>query len=423
LVRQYEAQIKSDQAAVGTQKLNLTYAHIVSPVAGRVGLRQVDPGNYVTPGDANGLVVVTEIAPIDVLFTVPEDNLPQVAARLRSGGELQAVALDRTQTKQLATGRLLTLDNQVDTTTGTIRAKARFANADNALFPNQFVNVRLLVDTLKDTVVVPTAAVLRGSQGLFTWVIDPLDKTVSMRSVKTGPAVGENTAITEGLQAGEVVVTDGSDRLREGQRVLLAGDCIPARAGGGRGGPAGAGGGAGAGKPAQPEKTIGNLWGLLASKPKPTVDPMAALRCKPGQRPGGAGGFGGGAAAGSGGASGHGHGAQGAPGGGQGATQGHAPGGAGGAAPGGGGGGGGRMAAMMAQLNLDPAQKAKVDAITAEGRPKMIAAYQSGDMDAAAAARKEMSAKIDAVLRPDQRAKMAELRAQMGGGGGGQAPQ
>lgn len=453
LVRQYEAQVKSDQAAVGAQRLNLTYAHIVSPISGRVGLRQVDPGNYVTPGDTNGIVVVTEVNPIDVLFTVPEDNLPQVSAALR-GGPLEATAFDRTQQTQLAVGRLLTLDNQVDTTTGTVRAKARFDNSSGALFPNQFVNIRLLVSTLKGVVMAPTSAVLRGSQGLFVWVVDPDDKTVSMRTVKTGPAVGDNTAITSGLDAGEIVVTDGSDRLREGQRVFLAGDCIPARRPGGASGPGskdgqgggkwGGRGGQGGGVSAEPPKTIFNLFGLLGGKPKAQPDPYAAMRCQPGQRPGGMGGSiaAPGAGAGAGGRSGGGlAGAPGAasrtgapnagpgqgpgPGQGQPAANGGGPEGGqnGGGAPGGGasggGGRGGRMAAMYAQLGLDPGQKAKIDAIMASDRPKLMALFQSGDMDAARAARQAMQQKIDAVLRPDQKAKLAELRAQSGGGGPG----
>lgn len=493
LVRQLEGTIKADQAAVGTQKLNLTYARITSPVTGRVGLRQIDPGNYVSPGDANGIVVVTEVTPIDVLFTIPEDNLAQVNARLRGGAVLEAVAFDRTQQTQLAVGRLLTLDNQVDTTTGTVRAKARFENGSGTLYPNQFVNIRLLVDTLHNTILIPTAAVLRGSQGLFVWVVDPMSKTVEMRQIKTGPAVGDQTAITFGLDAGEIVVTDGSDRLREGQRVFLAGDCIPAGFGRpGMGGPPGAQGAQGAGRggaggaPQQAKeeaKSIFNLWGLLSPKPKPQVDPLAALRCKPGQRPGGMGGMGGmgggamgGPAAGAavGGAAGGGWRKDAGPGGAPAAgapVAGPASGGAGGGtsslagpqgggrdrgngeqagknaatqpsgapsavqggqaggAPGGGApGGGGRMSArfqaMFGPLNLDPAQQTKIQAITSASMPKIMEAYQSGDMAAGKAAREAMDKQIDAVLRPDQRQKMEQIRAEMrarraGGGGGG----
>ena len=453
LVRQYEGVVKSDQAAVSTQKLNLTYAHITSPVSGRVGLRQVDQGNYVTAGDANGLVVVTQVDPMDVLFTLPQDALAKITARQRSGASLTADALDRTQSTTLAQGKLLTLDNQIDTTTGTVRAKARFSNANGALFPNQFVNIRLLADTLKGVVVVPTAAVLRGSQGLFVYVIGP-GRAVSVRVVKTGPASGELTAITEGLEAGERVVTDGSDRLREGQRVILAGDCIPAGFGaggfGGRrsGASGGLSGGAGAGAPAgaatSPAKP--GFFSFLMGKPKPKADPMAALRCAPGQHPQGMGGRGRG-----GGMGGDGIGApatsanpgaghsqstttttqsavKSAPTGATTGTEAVSPQGAAPRAPasgdnrgspGGGGGGAGRMQAMLEQLNLDPAQTAKVEAISAAGRPKMMAAFQSGDMDAARTARQDMMRQIDAVLRPDQRARLAALREQQGGGGGG----
>lgn len=481
LVRQLEGTIKADQAAIGTQKLNLTYAHIVSPVTGRVGLRQVDPGNYVSPGDSNGIVVVTEVTPIDVLFTIPEDNLAQVNGRLRAGAALEAVAFDRTQQNQLAVGRLLTLDNQVDTTTGTVRAKARFENGSGTLYPNQFVNLRLLVDTLHNTILVPTAAVLRGSQGLFVWVVDPMSKSVEMRQIKTGPAVGDQTAVTSGLDAGEIVVTDGSDRLREGQRVFLAGDCIPAGFGrpGAAGAPGSAPGGARSGQAAngapqqakEEPKSIFNLWGFLSPKSKPQVDPLAALRCKPGQRPGGMGGaaMGGpasGAAVGAsvpggpvvgggrkGGAPGQGGSETGqaasgvntgplAPAVVQGAGQGRGsngqggpnaaaqtPGGASGPSAGAQGGGGARMSArfqaMFGPLNLDPAQQTKVQAITSAGMPKIMEAYQSGDMAAGKAAREAMDKQIDAVLRPDQRQKMEQIRADMrarraaGGGGGG----
>ena len=171
-VRQDEAQVKADAANVAQQKLNLIYCHITSPVTGRVGLRQVDPGNYVTAGTTNGLVVVTVIDPMDVLFTIPEDNLPAVTARMRAGAVLPAAALDRSQTTQLAMGKLFTLDNQVDTTTGTIRAKARFDNGNGALFPNQFVNIRLTVDTLHNVVIVPTSAILKGPNGMFVYTVE-----------------------------------------------------------------------------------------------------------------------------------------------------------------------------------------------------------------------------------------------------------
>ncbi len=453
LVRQLEGQIKTDQAAVAAQKLNLIYCRITSPVTGKVGLRQVDPGNYVTAGDTNGLVVVTEVTPIDVLFTVPEDNLAQVNKRVASGAMLEAAAFDRAQKTQLALGRLLTLDNQVDTTTGTVRAKARYENTDGALFPNQFVNVRLLVDTLHNTVLIPTSAILRGSGGLFVWVVNQPGNAVEMRTVQTGPASGENTAITSGLDAGEIVVTDGSDRLREGQNVFLQGDCVPRGmrmgGGGGRGGAGSggrgaaggaAGGGYGGGGQAQPEpKTLFNLFGLLSPKAKPAPDMLSSLRCKPGERPASMnGGMGsatvaaavpGGSAPESTPAPGHHHTTvSGAPasanGGPPSAGQAGPQGGAQGAAPGGAGHMSARMQAMFGPLKLDAAQQVKVQAIVDANRPKMMAAFQSGDMAGAKAARQAMDAQIDAVLRPDQKAKMAELRAQMqarrAAGGGGQ---
>jgi len=474
LVRQYEGTIKTDQAAISAQRLNLIYCRITSPVSGRVGLRQVDPGNYVTAGDTNGIVVVTEVSPIDVLFTVPEDNLSQVSQRIRSGAVLQAAALDRTQKTQLALGKLLTLDNQVDTTTGTVRAKARFDNSDGALFPNQFINIRLLVDSLHNAMIAPTSAILRGSQGLFVWVVDPTTKTVEQRPVKTGPAVGDNTAITSGLDVGEIVVTDGSDRLRDSQRVYLSGDCMTPQqiarmqtmmarggAGGGTGGggrgQGGAQGGAMGAAPAEQPKTLFNLFGLLSPKAKPQNNMFASMACKPGQVPisatsGPSGGAfnGGGAAEGGAGATptpgaggpagadtgGRHHGMSGQGGDGQGAPAGGAAASAGqpnqsgqGSSQGGGQGGGmsARLQAMFAPLGLDPAQQAKITAITEADRPKIMAAYQSGDMAAGKAAREAMDKQIDAVLRPDQKVKMDALRKEMaarraaaGGGGGPQ---
>ena len=232
LVQQLEAQIKADAAAVGTQKLNLTYARITAPVAGRVGLRQVDVGNYVTPGDANGIVTIAQVAPIDVAFTLPEDSLPKVNSQLNHHATMAVEVYDRSQSLLLASGKLATLDNLIDTTTGTVRAKARFANADGALFPNQFVNVRLTVEVLKNAVIVPTSAVLRGQQGMFVYAVDAA-KAVHIRPVQPGPAQGERTAILSGVSAGETVVIDGTDRLREGMTVITPGACPPGAGGGG----------------------------------------------------------------------------------------------------------------------------------------------------------------------------------------------
>jgi len=221
LVQQYEGTVKSDEANVDTYKLDLVYARITAPVSGRVGLRQVDPGNYVTSGDANGIVVLTQLEPISVIFTTSEDNLPAIMKQMRAGNtRLPVDAYDRANTVLLEHGHLQTIDNQIDTTTGTIRLRASFDNPDLALFPNQFVNARLLVDTIHNAVIVPTSAVLNGSQGQFVYVVKP-DNTVTVRLVKVGPVDAERTSIASGLAAGERVVTDGSDRLREGAKITI----------------------------------------------------------------------------------------------------------------------------------------------------------------------------------------------------------
>jgi multidrug efflux system membrane fusion protein len=222
LVRQYQGQVVTDQAAVDNAKLNLDYCHIVSPVTGRVGLRQVDQGNYVTPGDTNGLVVVTQLQPISVIFTLPEDNVLAVSKPTHAGQSLQAVAMDRTNAQKLATGALTNIDNQIDTATGTFKLRAQFDNTDESLFPNQFVNIQLLVDTKRDQMVVPTSAIQRGAPGTFVYIVNP-DSTVSIRPVKLGVSQGERQAIVSGLAVGDTVVTDGVDRLRDGAKVILPG--------------------------------------------------------------------------------------------------------------------------------------------------------------------------------------------------------
>jgi multidrug efflux system membrane fusion protein len=220
LVKQYEGTVKSDQATVDTFKLDLAYARITAPVSGRVGLRQVDPGNYVTPSDTNGIVVITQLQPISVIFTTSEDNLPAIMKQLRAGTQMSVTAYNRNNTAPLALGFLETTDNQIDTTTGTVKLRATFANADQLLFPNQFVNARLLVDTIRNATIVPTSAVLNGSSGSFVYVVKP-DNTVTVRQIKTGPVDGEHTSIVSGLQTGERVVIDGSDRLREGAKITI----------------------------------------------------------------------------------------------------------------------------------------------------------------------------------------------------------
>jgi len=237
LVRQLQGQVETDKAAVDSAKVNLDYCHIVSPVTGRVGLRQVDQGNYVTPGDTNGIVVVTQLQPMSVLFVLPEDNVLAVTKPLHAGQTLDAVAMDKSNTTKLATGRLTNIDNQIDTATGTFKLRAEFDNTDESLFPNQFVNIQLLVDTKRDQMVVPTSAIQRGAPGTFVYIVNP-DSTVSVRPVKLGAAQGERQAIASGLNIGDTVVTDGVDRLREGAKVILPGAQPPAPgedgAGGGR---------------------------------------------------------------------------------------------------------------------------------------------------------------------------------------------
>ena len=220
LVAQYTGSVQTDQGAVDSAKLNLVYCHIVSPIEGQIGLRLVDQGNYVQTGSTGGLVVVTQMQPISVLFSVPEDNLPDIVQRVRAGATLSVEAYDRANARLLATGQLATLDNQIDTTTGTIKLRAMFANPDELLYPNQFVNARLLVDTLHNTVRVPVQAVQRGEPGTYVYVITA-DNTVSVRPVKLGPTDGGFTAVLSGLQPGERVVTDGTDRLRDGAPVAV----------------------------------------------------------------------------------------------------------------------------------------------------------------------------------------------------------
>jgi membrane fusion protein, multidrug efflux system len=235
LVAQLEGTIVGDTAQVNAAKLNLQYAHIVSPVAGRAGLRQVDQGNYVTPGDPNGIVVVTELQPITVIFPIPEDNVSAVMKRFRQGEALEVDAYDRANTTLLARGRLITVDNVIDTTTGTVKLRAHFDNQDYALFPNQFVNIQLLLQTEKDQVVIPVAAVQHGApngvNSTFVYRINA-DRSVSVVPIALGVVDGERVAVRRGLKPGDRVVTEGGDRLRDGAQVLLpAADS----AGGGRG--------------------------------------------------------------------------------------------------------------------------------------------------------------------------------------------
>ncbi len=220
MVNQAEGALKSDQAQVESAKLNLTFSRITAPISGRVGLRLVDPGNMVRAADPNGLAVIAPIQPINVVFTIPADSIQKVMAQSRKGIHLPVEAWDRDLKTRLASGSLAAIDNQVDTTTGTVRLKALFANADASLFPNQFVNARLQVDTVRGTVIVPTAAVQRSPQGAFVYVIKG-DGTVDMRTIDVQGAEGDETAVMRGLKAGELVVTDGLEKLKPGSKVSL----------------------------------------------------------------------------------------------------------------------------------------------------------------------------------------------------------
>ena len=251
LVDQYVGTVASDEAQVKTAKVNLIYCHITSPVTGRVGLRQVDQGNYVTPGDTNGLVVITQLQPITAIFPIPEDNVTKVMQRLHDGATLAAEAYDRTNSTKLSDGKVLTVDNQIDVTTGTVKLRALFDNKDNTLFPNQFINIQLLVDDLQNQVVMPNAAVHRGAPNgvaaTFVYLVNP-DSTVSVRPVTLGFVDGENVGVTAGLTPGAVVVTEGGDRLRDGAQVSLPGSEPPPPASAANGAAPGTKGAGGRGK-------------------------------------------------------------------------------------------------------------------------------------------------------------------------------
>jgi len=220
LVRQDEATIKSDQAQVDNAKLQLIYCRITAPSGGRVGLRLVDAGNIVHATDANGLVVITQLQPITVLFTIPEVSLLPVLAKLKAGAKLTVEAYDRERKQKLATGTLLTIDNQIDPTTGTVKLKAEFANADGSLFPNQFVNARLLVETLQNIVLIPNAAIQHSPRSAYVYVVKP-DSSVEARDVEVKLTEGDQSAISTGLTSGETVVIDGIDKLQPGTKVSV----------------------------------------------------------------------------------------------------------------------------------------------------------------------------------------------------------
>lgn len=222
LVRQYQGIVQTDRGAVESARLQLDFTQIRAPISGRLGLRQVDVGNMVHASDSTGIFVLTQTQPITVVFSIPADNLAAVLPRVQAGEKLRVDAWDREGKVKLASGRLLTIDNQIDTTTGTVKLKAEFGNDDNALFPNQFVNVRLRVETRSGAILVPIAAISRGAQGTFVYVVNGQERTVSTRSVTLGPSTADVVAIEKGLEAGEQVVIDGADKLRQGSRVELA---------------------------------------------------------------------------------------------------------------------------------------------------------------------------------------------------------
>jgi membrane fusion protein, multidrug efflux system len=234
IVQQYQGTVKQDQGLIDAQTLNIAYCHIVSPVTGRIGLRLIDPGNYVASDSTTGLAVVTQLQPITVIFSIPEDNLPEIMPQVTAGTKLQVTAFDRANVKQLGVGSVSAVDSQIDTTTGTVRVRAQFDNANNALFPNQFVNVQLLVKTLQNAVTVPTAAIQRGApgstaggaMGTYVYLVNT-NNTVSVRQITVGPtylAPGNVslTTVDSGLAAGDHVVTDGADRLRDGMAVNVS---------------------------------------------------------------------------------------------------------------------------------------------------------------------------------------------------------
>jgi len=222
LVRQYEATVELDRGALDNAKIQLDYCRITAPISGRLGLRLVDVGNVVHASDTGGLVVITQVQPIAVVFTLPEEALPAVLEKLAKGEQPEVDALDREGAHRLAQGTLASVDNQIDPATGTVRLKAQFANDDGALFPNQFVNARLLLETKPDITVIPAAGVQRGAEGAFAYVVKP-DHTVETRSLELGPVDGDRAAIARGLAPGELVVIEGTALLRDGSRVEVRG--------------------------------------------------------------------------------------------------------------------------------------------------------------------------------------------------------
>lgn len=280
LVKQLEGTVVIDKANEGAARLNLGYTRVVAPVSGRVGLRAVDVGNVVNPSDANGIALITQVTPIDVVFSIPQDQVGELQQAVSAGTVMKVTALDRTRSSTLDTGVFASLDNQIDTTTGTVKAKARFANSKLTLFPSQFVNVQLLVRTIDNAVVVPVTAVRLGSSGDYVYVLNAAERTVSLRPVKRGPATVDKIVIASGLQVGERVITEGADRLKDGARVVLPGDAPGAgRAGGRR--PQGAASAPRADNPAPSAAPVprpaGSAPGAPAASAPATAGPPVAL--------------------------------------------------------------------------------------------------------------------------------------------------
>ena len=276
LVKQLEGTVMIDNSAVGVAQLNLSYTRISAPISGRVGLRTVDVGNTVSSSDANGVAVITQVMPMDVVFSVPQDRVSDVLNASKT--DMQVLAMDRTRTGALGSGTFASLDNQVDTTTGTVKAKARFANADSTLFANQFVNIQLRIKSIDNAVVVPVTAVRLGGNGDFVFVLNPAERTVSVRPVVSGQATGEKLVITSGLKAGEQVIIEGADRLKEGSRVSLAGDAP--RGGGRRPSASAAQGGTSPAAPPAPSGTPAPL-GTAATAPPVADKPASAKPAAP----------------------------------------------------------------------------------------------------------------------------------------------
>ncbi|WP_312685277.1 efflux RND transporter periplasmic adaptor subunit [Brevundimonas nasdae] len=233
LVQQLEGAVTANRGAVQAAQLNLGFARIVAPASGRIGLRVVDAGNYIAAGDAGGIAVITTVTPIDIEFTVPQAQIGPIQQRAYSGGRLQVLALDTTRTQTLDTGVFSTLNNQIDGTTGTVKGKARFPNVSGGLFPSQFVNIRMTLETLKDAVTVPSTAVRQNANSSFVWIVGD-DSKVSQRTVVTGVATTTTVVVTSGLKAGEKVITEGGDRLTQGALVTVAGQARPHGQGGGQ---------------------------------------------------------------------------------------------------------------------------------------------------------------------------------------------